>query len=312
MNRFDKINLEKGMYKDGSFTEALESLDPSENYIGTTLEGLDAFERQLKRFNIVVSGRSSDTVEKFFQTSNSAVLFPEYVIRCVKSAMEQHNKVKDIVASTTQIESMDYRPVVSVKKDDDENPLPPLAVNTKENLVKLRKRGRTLMASYEVVRFQRIDLFSVFLKEIGAYIRKAQMADAVNVLANGCATTKSYVDNGLIVMDLIRLFGQFDRFELNTIIASPDAANGLPIQEQTIYKNGQYVLPFGINLIITTAIKEKQILGFDKNCTLEMVETGGINVDYDKLIDRQFERAAITYTAGFSKIFDDSVKAITY
>ena len=30
----------------------LESLDPSENYKGTALEGTDAFQRQLKRFDI--------------------------------------------------------------------------------------------------------------------------------------------------------------------------------------------------------------------------------------------------------------------
>ena len=31
-----------------------------------------------------------------------------------------------------------------------------------------------------------------------------------------------------------------------------------------------------------------------------------VTVDYDKLIDRQLERAAITCTAGFAKIFPDS------
>ena len=38
----------------------LEKLDPSENYRGTALEGLDAFSRQLKRFDIKVKGRNSD------------------------------------------------------------------------------------------------------------------------------------------------------------------------------------------------------------------------------------------------------------
>ena len=80
MATFENINIEKGMYQTkGGLTEALEKLDPSENYVGTSLEGLDAFSRQLKRYDIRVSGRGSDCVEKFFQTSNSAALFPEYV-----------------------------------------------------------------------------------------------------------------------------------------------------------------------------------------------------------------------------------------
>ena len=69
---YDNLTLEKGMYgADGqAFTKTLEALDPSAAYKGTELEHLDAFERQLKRFNIRVKGRGSDCVEKFFQSSS--------------------------------------------------------------------------------------------------------------------------------------------------------------------------------------------------------------------------------------------------
>ena len=75
---FNNIKLEKGLYTSGkSFTQTLESMDPSVNYAGTDLEGLDAFQRQLKRFDIKVSGKGSDSIEKFFRTTDSAALFPE-------------------------------------------------------------------------------------------------------------------------------------------------------------------------------------------------------------------------------------------
>ena len=46
---FDNIKLEKGLYSTSQgFTASLEELDPSENYIGTDYEGLDAYQRQLK------------------------------------------------------------------------------------------------------------------------------------------------------------------------------------------------------------------------------------------------------------------------
>ena len=47
---YDSIKLEKGMYHVAgkSFTQVLEELDPSENYAGSDLEGLDAYQRQLK------------------------------------------------------------------------------------------------------------------------------------------------------------------------------------------------------------------------------------------------------------------------
>ena len=74
---YENITLEKGMYNvRGGITAALESIDPSENYKGTDLEGLDAFQRQLKRFDIKVAGPCSDTVEKFYSSSSAAALFP--------------------------------------------------------------------------------------------------------------------------------------------------------------------------------------------------------------------------------------------
>ena len=57
--------------------------------------------------------------------------------------------------------------------------IPTVNVRVKENLVHLNKRGRMLVASYEALRFQKLDLFSVMLKQIGQYIQKAQLEDAV-------------------------------------------------------------------------------------------------------------------------------------
>ena len=66
--QYENVKLEKGMYGQNgrSFLKVLESLDPSENYKGTALEGLDAFQRQLKRFDIHVKGAGSDMVESVF------------------------------------------------------------------------------------------------------------------------------------------------------------------------------------------------------------------------------------------------------
>ena len=62
--RYDNLRLEKGMYNEAgrTFTQVLEREDPSERYKGTDLEGLDAYQRQLKRFGIKVRGEGSDVV----------------------------------------------------------------------------------------------------------------------------------------------------------------------------------------------------------------------------------------------------------
>ena len=72
--QFETVKLDKGMYSEAgrSFTKVLEKCDPSEQYKGTPLEHLDAFQRQLKRFDIKVKGADSDVVSKFFASWESA------------------------------------------------------------------------------------------------------------------------------------------------------------------------------------------------------------------------------------------------
>ena len=241
---YENLKLEKGMYAQSgkSFSRVLESLDPSENYRGTAMEGMDAFQRQLKRFDIHVKGAGSDMVEKFFHTTDSAVLFPEFVSRVVRQGMES-DILPEITATTTNFDGMDYRTIASVPTDDDKAlrrveegaVLPTTAIRTQENLVKLHKRGRMLVASYEAIRFQRLDLFSVTLRQIGAYIARMHLDDAVQVLMNGdgnnnAASTFTIGTSPLTgkagtltYQQLVEFWAQFEPYELNCFLMNTDA-----------------------------------------------------------------------------------------
>lgn len=311
-----------------NFSQILEELDPSENYAGTPLEGLDAFGRQLKRFDIKVSGSGSDCINKFFSTSSSAALFPEYVSRAVRQGVEEANLLPDITATVTKVGGLDYRTIASIPSDDDKNlarvaegaAIPETAVKTQENLVRLHKRGRMLVASYEALKYQRIDLFTVTLKQIGAYIARKQFADAVDVLVNGdgngnAAKTISAAKSGtLTYADLLSIIKQLDPYSMNTLVMSPDMM--LKVMQLEEFKNpltginfagtGNPGNPLGAKIIKSSAVEIGKIIALDSSCALEMVVADDISVDYDKLIDRQLERAAITSIAGFAKIFSDA------
>nr|WP_316614286.1 phage major capsid protein [uncultured Ruminococcus sp.] len=334
MANFEKINLEKGMYQTGrSLTEILEEMDPSENYKGTALEGLDAFSRQLKRFDIKVSGKGSDTIEKFFATTDSAALFPEYVSRAVNAGREEADMLGDIVATVTKIDGMDYRSCTSSLSDDDKSLkrvaegafIPTTEIKTSDNLVRLHKRGRMLVASYEALRFQRIDLFTVTLKQIGAYIARTQMADAVDVILNGdgnqngCGSVTPVTSGSLSYADLINMWTSLSPFELNTVLASTRAMTDLLTMSEmrdavaglNFQGSGKMITPLGANLIHSPELNGKNIIGLDKNCALEMVVAGDVAVDYDKLIDRQLEKASISCIAGFAKIYNGAAKKLS-
>lgn len=338
---YEGIKLEKGMYTVGgkNFTGVLEELDPSENYKGTDLDGLDAYQRQLKRFDIKVSGTGCDTVEKFFSSTDSAVLFPEYIARAVRQGINSSDDLESVIAVKTSVDAIDYRAVSSETINATGNSvsegteMPSVNVSTKSSLVSLAKHGRLFSSTYEALRFQNLDVLTIILSKLGEDIASEQLNDAVNVLLNGDGTSSdaaveieatygSSVPSSATLNygHLLQLWEGLGMYNLNAMVASAssvkdilslaemkDAVAGLNFQG-----TGKVVTPMGAKLIKSSKVVANKILGFDKNKALQMIQSGDVIIDYDKIIDRQLDRATISVTAGFSRIFKDAVKVLDY
>ena len=322
--QFENVKLDKGMYRNAgmSFSQVLEKADPSQQYKGTELEGLDAFQRQLKRFDIKVKGPDSDCVEKFFRTADSAILFPEYISRCVHQGMTEADILPNIVSTVTKIDSMDYR---SIKVEAGENgavslleegtEIPATTIVASSNLVSLKKRGRMLVASYEAIRHQKLDLFSITLRQLGVSIARAQLEDAVEMMLQNSGSVETETEGQLTYGDLVNLWSYFDPYQMNTLLVSYDMMTEvlkLPELQNThagfdFQSSGKLVTPMGATMMRCSAVPEGTIIALDKRYAMEMVESGGVIVEYDKLIDRQLERAAITATAGFAPMFNGAI-----
>ena len=339
MSAYREMKIDKSLYqRRGGFFRALEEMDPSADYRGTDLEKLTAFERQLKRFDIHVSGSASDPVEKFFRTSESAVLFPAYIGAAVEQGMQSRDILSSIVAAKTEIDSMDYRSILPMPDAADRTLadvaeggfLPETEIRLKENLVHLRKRGRILKASYEAIRFQRLDLFSVTLRQIGAYIGRMHLQDAVDVITNGdgnnnaaevftvgtppISGTAKTLDYGA----LLDFWSQFDPYTMNTMLVSSDVMLALlklsefqnPLTGLNFQGTGTLTTPLGAKLLRSSAVPQGTLIGLDRHYALEQISGSEVTVEYDKLIDRQLERAAITSISGFAKLFPEASKVL--
>ena len=330
---YQQIHIDKSLYqRRGGFLKALEELDPTGGYRGSELGELTAFERQLRRFGIRVRGSASDTVEKFFTTGESAVLFPAYIGAAVEDGMKARSLLDKLIAARTDIDAMDYRSILPLPDPEDRKlpdvaegaALPETEIRLKENLVRLRKRGCILKASYEAIRFQRLDLFAVALRQIGAQIARTAMEDAVNTLMDGdgngnpAAVIETKAAGTLTYDDLCALWGAFGDFEMNVLLVNPADGNKILALSELrqagdgarFAQPGVFVTPFGAELIKSPAVPAGSIIGLDRGCALELVTAGGVQVEYDKVIACQTEQVAITTVTGFARLYPDAVKVL--
>lgn len=319
---YNEIRLEKGLYNlaGKSFLQALEDIDPTENYNGTALGDLDAFERQLRRFDIKISGENCDRVEKFFVTTESAVLFPEFVRRAVTAGMED-SVLSEIIAVKTVSDCNQYRGYsVTETLDYDTNTaegtvLPETAIKEAAASVDLKKFGRLITASYEAVRMQRLDVFAITLRSIGKKLADAMVKSAIGVLKTD-ADSQNISGSKLAFGDLTALFGSFDSYDMTALIASPKNVASIIAMDQfgesiKVDERGNVILPFGTKIIKSSQIDDKTIIGIDSRYALEFITSSEIVMEADKLIDRQMDAFTVSCNLVFKKIMADAVKTLT-
>ena len=325
---YKTIKLEKGMYQDKNktFSEILEELDPSENYEGTPLSNLDAFQRQLKRFDIKVHGKNSDTVEKFFGTKDSQALFPEYISRSINSGIDEESNLKNVVANTVKIDNLSYKNIIidpdtkkqEIKEVQEGGAIPEIKIGLKESNIKLKKIGSLLSCSYEALQYQKISVFNIALKQIGKNFNNLLFKDAIKTIVDGDGSkneaSKFTIKKEISYKNLIEIFIKLKPYNLTTIVVSPLAMqNMLLIKEflnpQTgLNFQGTGILnnPLGAKIICSTALENATIIALDKNYTLNHIISQHLSIESDKIIEKQLNQSVITMRYAFTKLFKEA------
>ena len=317
---YHEIKLEKGMYHlaNKGFLQALEEADPSAQYAGTPLARLDAYERQLKRFDIRVSGAGCDRVEKFFTTTESAVLFPEFVRRAVLQGM-QESVLSDIAAVVTRCGSNRYQGVeltdtATYTTTDQGDVMPASSIAESSGTVSLAKYGRVIKASYEAVRQQKLDVFALMLRKVGRELANSILADAIDILVDDL-TPESLSGTSLTYADLAALYGTFTKFNMRVLLANPAVVADILVMDQMLKASSEDVteirLPFGTKLVCCQAMDDSAVIGVDTDFALEQIQSSDVVLETDKLIDRQLDCIGVSVNIGFRRLMDDAVKVLS-
>jgi HK97 family phage major capsid protein len=313
-----------------SLTDLLEDLDPT-----ATDQGLDAFERQLALAGIRVQGEHSDTIDRFFASTETSVLFPEFVSRSIRTGKSDFSALDRIVSSRTRIDSDVYKTLYmddSVLADADRRlarvgeggELPKLEIKISDHSIRIHKFGRYLEVSYEALRRKTASVVSVFLKAIGYQIQKDKFEEAVGVLVNGdgnnnaAAVDNTASDGTLAYADLVDFALSFQPYEMNVIVAPVAVVKTIltldefkdPNAGMNFQGSGDLVTPFGARLIASDAVAANTLVGLDRRFALEEVYETGLVVESDRLIRQQLEGTAISEVAGFAKVIQDATRVL--
>ena len=353
-------NIYKAAYKEGrTLSQHLEILDPSNQYVGNDayLGKLDAYERQMLAAGIQTKsnpakGMCADTVDKFFLgTSTSDVLFPEFINRTARMALEAPDILNELVAIKTPITGNAYKTfyvdLATASKQKKRVPqgteIPTTTITGHEHSVTLNKKGRAIDMSYEYVRRIRIDMLALLIEGILQQTGLDLAEDAVNVLISGDGNTDTAATNYNLTT-LGGTSGAIDweswlKFRLKfypykgttAIVDETQLTKVLGIQPPVIdpltlmaAMNGGTPVGGGANLAqnvfsgpmryvyLPSDTIANKVLIIDPKYALEQVtEIGADIVETDRMIKSQFETIVLSQVTGFATLFPDVVKTLT-
>jgi len=320
--------IEKEMYAEAgakgiTLSEHLETEQPSQ------IEGLDAFEFALAEQDINLR---SDTVEKFYRTTDDRVLFPEFINRNVRIGMVGLGKkdvtLEDIVATTTPIDAGVYETVKAIfdnkkldfKRVAEGAAFPTVKLTTGKQSITLGKIGLQMEATYEVLRRMKLPLLSIHMQLIGKRLAQKMVAYAVYILVNGDGNTNpaEKTTKALDYANLLEFDLAMDDYEATVWFCKKAMIQQLCLVDEfkdtrlfDTARTGAWVTPFGNGVKKfnwkDTALGDNQIFAIDKSAALELVkESGAELIETDKVIDKQFEKTVVSQVAGFSKIFTEA------
>ncbi len=358
MDKANVIKLDRRMYDQAreekiTLSQLLERLDPSP-------EGspLDAFERQLKRLGIktktVYKSNGdviyADTVDAFYRTEESAVLFPETISRTVREAIVQDTMLPWLIGQNTVITGDSYRTFYvddqsskqKKKRVTEAAELPRVTIKGRDQMVRIYKFGRAIEASYETIRRMQIDMLALHVRRIAIEVAKDKVEEIIAVIRDGDGNNnaapvlrmKADLDSSATVGTLstkafLLFLMLFEEFPCDTLIAAKDAfvqlvmaniPNLSTVDLLKLLAQGTTVgisltapqLPSGdVRLFWHKDIPNLQIYGINRQFAIEQITEAGSDIsESDRFITRQTSILTISENNGYSKIFNEATKIL--
>lgn len=271
------------------------------------------------------------TVDRFFQSDpNAKWLFPDIVREAVIAGMKRKPVYPELVIRDEHVEGTAYDvPYVQESAAEEElrsvaegAAIPESEITYGDRVVRLDKKGRGVIASYEVIRRMSVDMLRVHLQRMGERLGRNLDARLASVLVNGdssgSATAATTINTATadtwVYGDLVKGFMKLTLehyFTPTHMLANSDLCQTIlnmdEFKEAALFdfaKTGNLPTPLGVRLIPMADQPANKLTILDSGYAVQKLTEQDLLVESDKLINQQWDRTYLTVVTDFAVIYE--------
>ncbi len=271
------------------------------------------------------------TVDRFFQSDpNAKWLFPDIVREAVLQGMRRKPVYPQLIIRDETVDGTAYDlPYVQEVASEEEllgvaegAAIPESEITYGDRIIRLDKKGRGVIASYEAVRRMSLDMLRIHLQRMGERLGRNLDARLARVLvygdSSGAATaaplvntatsgTWTYPDvvTGFMTLTLNHYFTPTHMLangDLCRTILNMDEFRDAALFD--FAKTGNLPTPLGVRLIPMPDQPEHKLTILDAGYAVQKLTEQDLLVESDKLIHQQWDRTYLTVVTDFAVVYE--------
>lgn len=273
------------------------------------------------------------TVDRFFQTDpNTKWLFPDIVREAVLTGLKRKPVYPSLIARDEPIEGTAYD-VPHVIEDANEEELrsvaegaaiPESKIQYGDRVVRIDKKGRGVIASYEVIRRMSVDMLRIHLERMGERLGRNLDARLAAVLidgdSSGAGTAATVINTAVsgtwAYSDIVHAFMTLtlDHYFTPThMLANGDLCQTIldmdEFKDAALFdfaKTGNLPTPLGVRLVPMTDQPDDKLTMLDAGYAVQKLTEQDLLVESDKLINQQWDRTYLTVVTDFAILYENA------
>lgn len=273
------------------------------------------------------------TVDRFFASDpNAKWLFPDIVREAVLAGLKRKPVYPELIIRDERIDGTAYDVPYVVESSAEEElrgvaegaAIPESMITYGDRIVRLDKKGRGVLASYEVIRRMSVDMLRVHLQRMGERLGRNLDARLTKVLAegdsSGAGTAPTVLNTATAgawtYADVVKGFMSLTLekyFTPTHMLANSNLCQTIlglaEFKDSGLFdfaKTGNLPTPLGVRLVPLPDQPENKLTILDAGYAVQKLTEQDLLVESDKLIHQQWDRTYLTVVTDFAVIYQDA------